>query len=207
MRVPTRLRTHTRARASAAPPRTTARAASTTRRARPACTGRAAGAEKAAHTWCNVVTEAVFHAPMLALNAVDALNACEPSHTRSTPMEGARMCRRGCVGAQLLTRTHTDAARGRVCAAGPHRRSVHLGSLTRVDIDICHASCIIMYLCTIPVRVPSTMLRNEHAALAHMPRVRASSAPARDRTRTQERTPAPIYEPGLCIDVYMCVCT
>jgi hypothetical protein len=39
MRGPTRLRTHTRTRASAVPPRTPARAASTTRRARPACGG------------------------------------------------------------------------------------------------------------------------------------------------------------------------
>ncbi len=60
------------------PPRTTARAASNNHRARPACTGRAAGAGKAAHTAYNVVTRAVFHAPMFALNADDALNACEP---------------------------------------------------------------------------------------------------------------------------------
>jgi hypothetical protein len=36
-----------------------------------------------AHTLYIVVTEAVFQAPMLALNAVAQLNACEPSHTLS----------------------------------------------------------------------------------------------------------------------------
>jgi hypothetical protein len=45
---------------------------------------------KAAHTWNNVVTDAVFHAPMFALNANVLANACEPSLTRSTPTERAR---------------------------------------------------------------------------------------------------------------------
>jgi hypothetical protein len=35
---------------------------------------------KAAHTDSNVVTAAVFHEPMFALNAVAALNVCEPNH-------------------------------------------------------------------------------------------------------------------------------
>ncbi len=69
MRVPTRLCTHTRACTSAAPPRTTARAASTTRPSASRLRWRAARAEKAAHTPSNVVTAAVFHAPMFALNA------------------------------------------------------------------------------------------------------------------------------------------
>ena len=43
---------------------------------------RAAG-PKAAHTLDNELTEAVFHAPMFALNAFAWRNACEPSHTRS----------------------------------------------------------------------------------------------------------------------------
>ena len=38
---------------------------------------RAAG-PGAAHTWFNVVTRAVFHAPMLALNADAEENACAP---------------------------------------------------------------------------------------------------------------------------------
>ncbi len=52
-----------------AAPRTTARTGSTTRRARPACGGAPPRAGKAAHTPYNVVTDAVFHAPMFALNA------------------------------------------------------------------------------------------------------------------------------------------
>ncbi len=69
---------YTRARSSAVPPRTTARGAPTTRRARPACGGAPLGPEKAAHTWDNEVTRAVFHAPMFALNADAELNACAP---------------------------------------------------------------------------------------------------------------------------------
>jgi hypothetical protein len=65
-----------RARASAVPPRTTGRAAS-----KPGCStsaiGRAAGPE-AAHTADKSVTDAVFHAPMLALNAGAEENACAP---------------------------------------------------------------------------------------------------------------------------------
>jgi len=37
-----------------------------------------------------VVTEAVFHAPMLALKADAEENACEPSHPWSTPTGRAR---------------------------------------------------------------------------------------------------------------------
>ncbi len=75
------------------------------------------GPERAAHTACNVVIEAVFHAPMFALNADAELNACEPSHPRSTPTEGARMCRRGCVRAQshTHTRAHGRSTCARVC--------------------------------------------------------------------------------------------
>ena len=102
MRVPPRLRTHTRAR------RRRRRAQRPAPDRRPAervpPRWRAARAEKAAHTLDNVVTAAVFHAPMFALNAVADWNACEPSHPRSTPTEGARMCRRGCVGAQSAIR-------------------------------------------------------------------------------------------------------
>jgi hypothetical protein len=58
------------------------------------------------------------------------------------------------------------------------------------------------YLC-IPVRVPSMALRRERIALAHMPRMSASSARARVRTRTQEHTHVPIHMPGLGIDIYI----
>jgi hypothetical protein len=44
-------------------------------------------------------------------------------------------------------------------------------------------------------------LRRERVALAHMPRISASSAPARDRTRMQEHTRVRSYIPGLCIDI------
>ncbi len=50
---------------------------------------RAAG-PKAAHTWYNDLTLAVFHALMFALKLFALKNACEPSHTRSTPTESAR---------------------------------------------------------------------------------------------------------------------
>jgi hypothetical protein len=146
MRVSTRLRTHPRARASAVPPRTTARAAPTTRRARPACGGAPPGPKRPAHTCTIEVTDAVFHAPMFALNLDAYWNACAPSHPRSTPAERARMCRRGCVGAQV-GRPRTDAAHGRVCAAGLNRRSVHRCSQPRMDIDTCMHGLYIHCVC------------------------------------------------------------
>ncbi len=80
---------------------------------------------KAAHTWNNVVTDAVFHAPMFALNANVLANACEPSLTRSTPTERARTFRRRYRRARTHTRSRTHGrTRGRVCGAGMHRRSV-----------------------------------------------------------------------------------
>jgi hypothetical protein len=82
---------------------------------------RAARAERAAHTKANVVTRAVFHAPMFALSADEKPNVCEPSHPRSTPTERARMCRRGCVGAQIANahaHAHGRSTWARVCG-GP----------------------------------------------------------------------------------------
>ncbi len=129
---PAHARAHTSARTHASahwrpPPRTTARAAPMTRRARPARGGAPPGAGKAAHTWDNEVIDAVFHAPMFALNADACENACAPTpHAVHSRREGARMCRRGCVRtrSQTRTRARTDTAHGRVCAAGWHRRSV-----------------------------------------------------------------------------------
>jgi hypothetical protein len=64
-----------------------------------------------------------------------------------------------------------------------------------------HASCIyLLYQC---VFTRWTALRRERAALAHMPRISASSAPARDRTRTQDHARVPIYMPGLGINIYL----
>ncbi len=123
MRVPTRLRTHTRARIGGAAahngPRRTDDPPSASR-----LRWRAARAEKAAHTSCNEVTRAVSHAPMFALNIDAPRNACAPNHPRSTA-DGKALA---CVGADACapdrTRTRKDTARGRVCAAGWHRRSV-----------------------------------------------------------------------------------
>jgi hypothetical protein len=80
------------------------------------------GAEKAAHTSDNVVTDAVFHAPMFALNASASLNACEPSHTQSTPTEG-----RSHVSAPMrgrpIAHAHTRA-RGRTQHVGVRRARI-----------------------------------------------------------------------------------
>jgi hypothetical protein len=58
-------------------------------------------------------TDAVFHAPMFALNVDAPENACEPNRTRSTPTESARKVRRRCAGDQTHTlmraRTQVDA--------------------------------------------------------------------------------------------------
>ena len=59
-------RTSVGAHTSAPPPRTTTAHASATDRAQSAAVR---AGPKAAHTWDNVVTEAVFHAPMFALKA------------------------------------------------------------------------------------------------------------------------------------------
>ena len=123
MRVPTRLRTLARACASAVaaahngPRRIDAPA----ERVPPAVARRRA--EKPARTETMFDTDAVFHAPMSALNADAEWNACEPSNTRSTT--DGKACARVGVDAwapnRTRTRARTDAARGRVCAAGPHR--------------------------------------------------------------------------------------
>ena len=73
---------------------------------------------KAAHTAPNVVTPAVFHAPMFALNADAEANACAPSHPRSTPTG-----RRSHVSARMRARpiSHAHArAHGRNRGACAH---------------------------------------------------------------------------------------
>ena len=48
----------------------------------------------AAHTWFNVVTRAVFHAPMFALNADAEPNACAPKpHAVDADGQGLARCR------------------------------------------------------------------------------------------------------------------
>ena len=117
MRVPTRLRTHTRARIGGAAahngPRRTDDPPSASR-----LRWRATRAGKAAHTLFNEVIDAVFHAPMFALNADAAWNACAPNHPRSTPTGrrshvSARMRARPIAHAQ--TRAHGHSTRAREC--------------------------------------------------------------------------------------------
>jgi hypothetical protein len=148
MRVPTGLPTHTRARASAVPPRTPARAASTTRPSASRLRWRAARAEKAAHTYSNVVTRAVFHAPMFELNADAMKNACraEPpavdaDGTRSHV--SARMRGRPIEHAHARARTqHVGAFE----AVQPHARPYP--SLAQVHTYIyVHTMYIYTYIC------------------------------------------------------------
>jgi hypothetical protein len=162
----------------------------------------AARAGKAAHTEDKSVTRAVFHAPMFALNAAAEANACEPKPpavdadiTRSHV--SARM-----RGRPNRTRTHARARtqRARACAAGPHRRSVRPCSETH-GCSYMHALGIhTLRMCVFHRWMA---LRRERVALAHMPRISASSAPARDRTRMQEHTRVPIYIPERCVDIYI----
>jgi hypothetical protein len=205
--------THTRSHTSAhtparahrrSPPRTTARAALTTRPSASRPRWRAARAGKAAHTQCNVVTDAVFHAPMFALNAHAVRNACEPSHPRSTPAG-----RRSHVSARMRgrpiahhTRARTGAARGRACAAGAHWRFVHRGSQTRMDIDTC-MHCVHIYCvcaCSIDGWPDEESASHSHTCRAFAHRQRPHAI-ARDRTRMQEHTRVPIHIPGLGIDI------
>ena len=98
------------------------RAASKTGRAHPP-RWRAAG-RKAAHTPVKSLTRAVFHAPMSALNAFAVWNACEPSRTRSTPVERAHTFERGYVCPKTHMHAHARARmrkRGRACGARTHR--------------------------------------------------------------------------------------
>ena len=114
MRVPTRLRTHTRARIGGAAaqngPRRTDDPPSASR-----LRWRAARAGKAAHTSAKLVIRAVFHAPMFALNAGADWNACAPNHPRST-LSGKALA---CVGADAWPPDRTRAhARARTQHAG-----------------------------------------------------------------------------------------
>ena len=116
-----------RARASAVPPRTAGRAAIEARpsaSATPAVARRRAGS--GAYGGQRRDRRGVPRADVRVerRRRVERLRAEPPAVNRRR--EGARMCRRGCVRARSHTRTRarTDTARGRVCAAGWHRRSV-----------------------------------------------------------------------------------
>ncbi len=112
----------TRENASVVPPRTTARAASTTRRARPPAVVRRR-AEKAAHTWSMFDTEAVFHAPMFALNADAALNACEPRPPAVDAADGRRSHVSARMRARPIAHAHTRAPNRTRTHARAHGRS------------------------------------------------------------------------------------
>ena len=72
---------------------------------------------KAAHTADNVVTAAVFHAPMFALNADAQANACAPKPP-AVDADGKALAslRRGSVGAQSHTRARTRTHTWGACA-------------------------------------------------------------------------------------------
>jgi hypothetical protein len=111
-----------RARASAVPPRTTGRAASSEARPSASAIVRAAGPE-AAHTSYMFDTNAVFHAPMFALNADANANACAP-RPHAVHADGQGLARFGADAcAPKHARTHARApisAHG--CASGAHAR-------------------------------------------------------------------------------------
>ena len=140
------------------------RAASKTGRARPPRWS--AAGRKAAHTAPKEVTDAVFHAPMSALNADASANACEPSHTQSTPAERTRTFGRGNV-----------RKRGRASWARIGDPILYVAM--RMDIDVCiycvHKYCMYACVCYIDGRL-------DGVALAHMSSRAVSSARSRDRT-------------------------
>ena len=96
---------------------------------------------EAARTWDNVVTDAVFHAPMSALNADNwpgKPNACEPNHMRSTPMESAHIAAR--IRVRPYPHAHMRAhTRGRtrvhVSHVGASMGHAHIGDPI-IDADI-----------------------------------------------------------------------
>ena len=105
-RVPIRVPTHALTRALAEPPRTTAaphrRPAERVRRG-------VHRRSKAAHTMPMFDPDAVFHAPMFALNAAAFTNACKPSHAWSAPTERARTVAARIRGARTHTQTRAYA--------------------------------------------------------------------------------------------------
>jgi hypothetical protein len=110
-----------RARASAAPPRTTG-----PRRieARPSASAVVrAGGPGAAHTWYMFDTRAVFHAPMLALNADAEVNACAPK-PHAVDADGHGLARFRVSGFRPSPQ-HEPAKRVRTQPIHPHRTLVH----------------------------------------------------------------------------------
>jgi hypothetical protein len=99
---------------------------------RPSAVRRGARGPEAAHTLDNVVTEAMFHAPMLALNAVAERNACEPINAT---LGGGVKSSHASARMRARPRTHTSArARAHARTAAPYcrpRAHGHVGMLRR----------------------------------------------------------------------------
>ncbi len=146
-----RICARTRARASAAPPRTTARAASTTRRARPACGGAPPGRKGGAYIVQRGHTRGVPRADV-CVERRRPTGASE--RLRDEPHVVHAGGTRSHVSARMRGRPNITRTRARartqhvpVCAAGPHRRSVHLCSQPRMDIDTCMQCVYIHCVC------------------------------------------------------------
>jgi hypothetical protein len=108
------------------------------RRARPACAGAPPGPERAAHTEAMFNTDAVFHAPMFALNAFAERNACAPSHPRSTPTG-----RRSHASARMRGR---PIARARTQHSSACVRRARIGD-PFICVDIYIHTCRVRWLC------------------------------------------------------------
>jgi hypothetical protein len=196
MGAPTHLRTHAHRRS---PPRTTARAASNTRRARPACTGAPPGRKAGAYLIQRGDRGGVPRADVRVerRRTLERLRAEPPAvHAdRTRSHVSARM--RGRPIPHAHTRARTQHVRSRVRRARIGDPFVRVAS--RMDTAYMHALGIhTLYICVFHRWMA---LRSERVALAHMPRISASSAPARDRTRMQGHTRVPIYMPRLCVDI------
>ena len=108
----------------------------------------------------------------------------------------ARMHRRPI--AHEHTSEHGRSTWARVCGA-PASVIGSSGKLDAHGYRYMHASCIyVLYLCVFHRLMA---LRRERVALPHVPRISATSARARDRTRTQGHTRVPIYTTELCSDI------
>ena len=106
--------THMRARASAVPPRTTP--AHVEDRPSASAAGRTVGRTRCAHTYSILITDAVFHAPMFALNADAHLNACAPK-PQAVDADGQGLARFRVSGSRPSPQHEPATA----CA---HRRSI-----------------------------------------------------------------------------------
>ncbi len=131
---------------------------------------RCAAGPEAAHTLDNVVTRAVFHAPMSALKADAELNACEPSSRRSA--EAWSACTRwgGCGRAQA----HPSAAPPRTTAAHASTTDRAQSAAVRAGPEAAHTESIIVTRAVF--HAPMFALNTDAEANACEPRTRRSAA-------------------------------